>query len=73
MGLFDFLKRKKKKDGTVPGTDPDVPASLDDVDLSGFEPPETRYTQEYQEFLEEQEAAEECASDAEADGADGGE
>ncbi len=51
MGLFDFLKSKKKKEEPAPTAETEVPVSLDDVDLSGIEPPETRYTQEYQDFL----------------------
>ena len=55
MGFFDFL-RKKKKDEAAPEKETDGLTSLDDVDLSGIEPPETRYTQEYRDFLAEQEA-----------------
>ena len=47
MGLFDFLKRKKKEKKAAP----DKVLSLDDVDPSAIDPPETRYTQEYQDFL----------------------
>jgi hypothetical protein len=47
MGLFDFLKRKKKEAEAAPGE----VFSLDDVDPSVIDPPETRYTQEYQDFL----------------------
>ncbi len=47
MGFFDFLKPKKKKREAAPGE----VFSLDDVDPSVIDPPETRYTQEYQDFL----------------------
>ena len=57
MGLFDFLKCKKKQSTAAPESEPAEVVSLDDVDLSGIEPPETRYTQEYQEYLAAQEAA----------------
>ena len=53
MGLFDFLKRKKKEKKAAP----DKVLSLDDVDPSAIDPPETRYTQEYQDFLAAQEAS----------------
>ena len=48
MGLFDFLKKwKKKKEAEAPeGTlDPSQ------VDPSEINPPPTRFTEEYQEFL----------------------
>ena len=52
MGLFDFLKsRKKKREETPEGAAAQV-QRLDDVDLSGIEPPETRYTQEYRDYLD---------------------
>lgn len=72
MGLFDFLKSKKKKGepGPAPENDADVLAGLDDVDLSGLEQPETRYTREYQEFLASQETAEQAGTDAGEDFAD---
>ena len=54
MGLFDFLKRKKKPQETAPEELIDIGSA----DLSGIEPPETRYTQEYRDFLASQEAAE---------------
>ena len=69
MGFFDFLKKKKKNDEPVPEKGADAPASLDDVDLSGVEPPETRYTQEYQDFLAEQEAARRETAPIAAEGA----
>lgn len=57
MGLFDFLKSKKKRSGAVSGNGTDGLAALDDADLSGIDPPETRFTQEYREFLESMEDA----------------
>lgn len=53
MGFFDFLKSKKKKaeaeKAEVLGLE---------VDPADIDPPETRYTEEYREFLETQEAGE---------------
>lgn len=57
MGLFDAFRSKKKKQESVAESETIDLMSLDDVDLSGIEPCETRYTQEYQEFLAAQEAA----------------
>ncbi len=56
MGLFDSIKnrRKKKKDA---GVSPEELRPLDVTEAA--EPPETRYTLEYQEFLAAQEAAQE--------------
>lgn len=65
MGLFDFLKRKKKPQETAPEAEPEALIDIGGADLSGIEPPETRYTQEYRDFLAEREAAE-------AEGSDGG-
>ena len=55
MGFFDFLKSKKKK----------AEAEVEKAEVLGLEadpadidPPETRYTEEYREFLETQEAGE---------------
>ncbi len=56
MGLFDFLKRKKDTDEAARRDEADGLLSLD-ADLSGIDPPETRFTQEYQDFLASQEAA----------------
>ena len=56
MGLFDFLKRKKKEKEDVDVAAAGEVLSLDDVDPAAIDPPETRYTQEYQDFLAEQEA-----------------
>ena len=58
MGLFDFLKSKKKKKGAVVEIDESELLELNDAELSGIEPPETRYTQEYRDFLASQEAEE---------------
>ena len=69
MGLFDFLKSKKKKNEAKEENETAGLAGLDDADLSGLEPPETRYTEEYREFLASMENAERSASpdgDAEA-------
>ena len=44
MGLFDFLKSRKKKE-EAPAEAEVLP--LDSSELAGIEPPETRYTQEY--------------------------
>ena len=49
MGLFDFLKRKKKTGEAAP--EADALLDLNDVDPAMIDPPETRYTQEYQDFL----------------------
>ena len=54
MGLFAFLKRKFGKKKDAPETEPRM--ELTGVDLSGAEPLETRYTQEYRDFLARQEA-----------------
>ena len=56
MGLFDsFKSKKKKKSEETAGNEALELLPLDDA---GIDPPETRYTQEYQEFLASQEAAE---------------
>lgn len=57
MGLFDFLKSKKKKGEAAPEGGAAEVQRLDDVESSGIEPPETRYTQEYQDYLAAQETA----------------
>ena len=62
MGFFDFRKSKKKKDAAVPLDEAAGMMSLDDADLSGIEPPETRYTQEYQDYLATQEKEAPCAA-----------
>ena len=58
MGLFDFLKSKKKKDEAAAENEPGGVTELDTSELAGIDPPETRYTQEYQDFLASQEADE---------------
>ena len=66
MGLFSFLKRKKKKPD--PETEPEELLMLDEAGLEGIDPPETRYTQEYQDFLAAQEAGENAGELPEKDG-----
>ncbi len=58
MGLFDFLRSRKKKRKALSENVTNGLQSLDDADLSGIVPPETRFTEEYREFLASQEAAE---------------
>lgn len=53
MGLFDFLKKKKEETAEVERA---MPLTLDGFDPESVVPPETRYTQEYQDFLASQEA-----------------
>ena len=53
MGFFDFLKKKKKEEPA-----PDAVAALNTDMLEGIEPPETRYTREYKDFLASQEQEE---------------
>ena len=57
MGLFDFFRRKKKDQEEAQTTGAGPLCSLDDVDPAAIVPPETRYTQEYQDFLAAQEAS----------------
>ena len=56
MGLFDFLRSKKKRKKKAAQSEAEGAMRLDGVDLSGVEPTETRYTQEYQDYLAKQEA-----------------
>ena len=57
MGLFDFFRRKKKmKKIEETGTERSLPQTLDGFDPNTVTPPDTRYTQEYQDFLAAQEA-----------------
>ena len=58
MGLFDFLKKKKKSEA-IPGNEAADADQLGVIAPPEIEPPETRYTQEYQDFLKSQEQAEE--------------
>lgn len=67
MGLFDAFRSKKKKQADISAGETDDLLHLDDVDLSGSDPPETRYTQEYQDFLADQEAAGKCGAPSEAE------
>ena len=70
MGLFDFLKKKKNKGAEVERS---MPLTLDGFDPNAVTPPDTRYTQEYQDFLASQEAAQNRAcTDAEAAAAEEG-
>ena len=56
MGLFDFLRSKKRRKKKAAGGEAENTMRLDGVDLAGVEPTETRYTQEYQDYLAQQEA-----------------
>ena len=56
MGFFDFLKSKKKKEEVAARVE--KMQRLDDVDPAEINPPETRFTEEYREFLETLEADE---------------
>ena len=58
MGLFDFFKAKRKKKKADPAKESAALMDLDDAGIAGIEPPETRYTQEYQDFLAAREAVE---------------
>lgn len=69
MGLFDFLKRKKKKADAAEESESAVVLPLEETGLEGIDPPETRYTQEYKEFLDAQEAGENTGAQPEEDGA----
>ena len=51
MGWLDFFRSKRKKKKTGQGGAAAVPLELKDTEIAGIEPPETRYTQEYQDFL----------------------
>ncbi len=65
MGLFDFLK-KKKKTGAAGREESEGGEELSVILPPETEPPETRYTQEYQDFLaalEEDERAGEESED----------
>lgn len=67
MGLFDFLKRKKKPAEAAEESENGGLLPLDEAGLEGIDPPETRYTQEYREFLEAQEAGENAGEPPEED------
>lgn len=55
MGLFDFLKKKTKNESEA--VERSMPTTLEGFDPSAVVPPDTRFTQEYQDFLAAQEAA----------------
>ena len=73
MGLFDFLKRKKKKAEAEAENAAAEVMELDDSELEGIEPPETRYTEEYKEYLAKLEAAREGVPEERAFDDPGGE
>ncbi len=67
MGLFDFLKKKKKPEA---GPEDEAAQLLElGVDPEGIDPPETRYTQEYSDYLHSLEDAEETRSMPEGEAA----
>ncbi len=55
MGLFDFLKKKKKDVGTE--VERGLPVTLEGFDSNAVVPPDRRYTREYQDFVAAQGAA----------------
>ena len=59
MKLADWFRAKKQEWFGQRTDSEEPPAEVQplDVDLSDVEPPETRFTEEYLEFLKEQEAA----------------
>ena len=67
MGLFDFFRKRKrkKKSESVSVIETDQLMGLDDVAPSEINPPETRYTKEYQDYLASLEAAEQQRSRSE--------
>lgn len=73
MGLFDFFRnmRKKKK---IEDTEVErsLPQTLDGFDPNAVTPPDTRYTQEYQDFLAAQEAGGQNRELSGTDGTDAG-
>ena len=68
MGFFDFLKSKKKQQEDNSEKETEAVVQLDGSSLAGLEQPETRFTEEYREFLESQEAAGRTAPPAEEAG-----
>ena len=58
MGLFDFLKRRKKKAAAAAAAEAAATADLSGVDPAEIVPPETRYTQEYKDYLASRETEE---------------
>ena len=61
MGFFDFLKSKKRKQAEAEAAAQAEVQALE-ADPSEIDPPETRFTEEYREFLETQEAAQRSAA-----------
>ena len=61
MGLIAFLKSKFGKNKEEKKTENDVVMTLK-ADPADIDPPETRFTEEYREFLETQEAAQRSAA-----------
>ena len=59
MKLADWFRAKKQEWFGPRTEEAETPAEVVrlDADLSEIEPPETRFTEEYREFLREQEAA----------------
>lgn len=55
MGLLDFFRtRKKKKELAARSVPERLMVDLNDVDPAAINPPETRFTQEYKDFLASQ-------------------
>ncbi len=54
MGLISFLKSKFKRRKKESVSENDLVMTLDKKDTAAFTPPETRYTEEYKEFLASQ-------------------
>ena len=59
MKLADWFRAKKQQWFGPRTEEEETPAEVVrlDADLSEIEPPETRFTEEYREFLKQQEAA----------------
>ncbi|MBR4691918.1 MAG: hypothetical protein IKP17_04080 [Oscillospiraceae bacterium] len=70
MGLFDFLSSKKKKRRGAAGDEPAPVQELGDVEALGIDPPETRYTQEYKDYLASLEAEKRLTPDDAGDSTD---
>ena len=56
MGLFDFWKKRKKKAAAAAAAEAAATADLSGVDPAEIVPPETRYTQDYKDYLASREA-----------------
>ncbi len=55
MGLLDFFRTRKKKKELAARSAPErLVVDLNDVDPAAINPPETRFTQEYKDFLASQ-------------------